>query len=248
MDARNLTAPARRGGLWWFGGARGAGVGVSVTGCAVTAGASGPRAGTAPAATGGSSNPPAAADRPADEAADAAAVAAAYQRLRVVAETVPPTAPARWGGVLSTVAAEPLLTQPNDGFQAQRDAGRRDHRTVVLHPSAVAVECGTASLLDCQEASRSGELDLDTERPRTLGHTRTPPAATLSYEPDARISRPPTGGLARTPLSVMSLTGPDGRWAGHRDDGRGRCVSCGQRTPCRTHRIIASELTPRARA
>ena len=160
----------------------------------------------------------------------------------------PERAPPRWGGVLSTVAAEPLLTQPNDGVQAQRDAGRRDHGTVVLHPSAVAVECGRASLLDCQETSRSGELDLDTERPRTVGHTRTTLAATLSSQPDTRISRPPTGGVARTPLSVMLLTGADGRWVGHRDDGHGRYGSCGQRTPCRTHRITASELTPRASA
>jgi hypothetical protein len=186
MHTRKLEASARRGGWWWFGAARGAGVLVLATGCAVTTGGSGPPAGTAPWVTSGSSNPSAAAGRPAGEAADPAAVTAAYHRLWVVAETISGRPSALWREVLSTVAAEPLLTQLNDGYRAQRDAGRRDYGTVVPHPSVVAVDGGRASVLDCQDASRSGELDLDTGLPRSVGHARTPLAATLSYGADRR--------------------------------------------------------------
>jgi hypothetical protein len=73
-----------------------------------------------------------------------------------------------------------------DGLRAQRAAGRRDYGVVVPHPSVVAVQGGRASVLDCQDASGSGELDLDTGLPQTVGGARMPLAGTLLRGADGR--------------------------------------------------------------
>jgi hypothetical protein len=114
------------------------------------------------------------------------AVATAYRRFWVVAATLAGLPAGRWTSALSTVATEPLLTQVYDGLLAQRTAGRRDYGVVVPHPSVVVLQGGRASVLDCQDASRSGELDLDTGLPRTAGNARTPLAGTLARGSDGR--------------------------------------------------------------
>jgi hypothetical protein len=110
----------------------------------------------------------------------------AYRRFWTVAATLPDLPPARWLPALSTVATDPLLTQVYEGLQAQRRAGRRDFGTVVPHPRVVGLTGRTASLVDCQDASGSGELDLDSGLPTSVGAARTPLAATLRYGPGER--------------------------------------------------------------
>jgi hypothetical protein len=94
--------------------------------------------------------------------------------------------PGEWRRVLSAVAAEPLLSQLVDGLAHQRARGRADYGVVVVRPSVVALEAGRASVVDCQDASRSGERDLDTGLPLTVGSARTPVAAVLRWLPDRR--------------------------------------------------------------
>jgi hypothetical protein len=110
---------------------------------------------------------------------EASTVAAAYRRFWAVSVGLDRRPRDQWRPALAAVATEPLLGRVYDGLVGQRESGVVEYGGVVPHPSVVAVGVGRASVLDCQDASRSGELDLDTGLPRTVGSARTPVAATL---------------------------------------------------------------------
>ncbi|HYT10395.1 MAG TPA: hypothetical protein VEL73_07010 [Mycobacteriales bacterium] len=104
---------------------------------------------------------------------------AAYRRFWAVATTVERQPPRRWRAALATVAIDPFLTRLLEGFRAQRARGLRQYGTVSSRPTVVDLSTDRASIVDCQDASRSGEADLDSGLPRTVGAPRTPFAATL---------------------------------------------------------------------
>jgi hypothetical protein len=122
---------------------------------------------------------------------EAGAVERGYRRFWAVAASIGALPPGRWWAALSTVATQPLLGDVYRGLQVQRAAGRRDFGTVVPHPRVAAASVGRASVLDCQDASGSGELDVDTGLPRSTGSARTALAGTLSLGPDGvwRVSQ-----------------------------------------------------------
>lgn len=115
---------------------------------------------------------------------EAGAVERGYRRFWMVAASMGALPPGRWWAALSTVATQPLLGDVYRGLQVQRAAGRRDFGAVVPHARVVAVSAGRASVLDCQDASGSGELDVDTGLPQSTGSARTALAGTLSRGPD----------------------------------------------------------------
>lgn len=119
-------------------------------------------------------------------AGTSAAVEAAYRRFWAVADDVDSRPPDQWRSVLATVTADPLLSRIVDGLLAQRAAGHRQYGQVVPHPTVVGLSIGTASVLDCQDASRAGEADADSGLPATAGNPRTPVAATLVRGTDGR--------------------------------------------------------------
>jgi hypothetical protein len=119
-------------------------------------------------------------------AGTSAAVEAAYRRFWAVADDVDSRPPDQWRSVLATVTADPLLSRIVDGLLAQRAAGHRQYGQVVPHPTVVGLSIGTASVLDCQDASRAGEADADSGLPATAGNPRTPVAATLVRSTDGR--------------------------------------------------------------
>jgi len=123
--------------------------------------------------------PAAAAVSSAAPEADRAAVEAAYRRFWTVTAGMGRQPVARWRAVLSTVAVEPLLSRLYDGYQANYRAGVGEYGLVRPRPAVVGVRGGRASVVDCQDASMSGEIDTDTGLPRTVGGARTPVAATL---------------------------------------------------------------------
>ncbi len=84
------------------------------------------------------------------------------------------------------VAAEPLLTRLIDGLQARIRAGYRQYGDVTPHVQVIEVHGGRASVLDCQDASRAGEVDIATGLPTNLGRARTPVAATLIQGSEGR--------------------------------------------------------------
>jgi hypothetical protein len=110
---------------------------------------------------------------------DRSAVVVAYRRFWVVAPRVEALPRPQWRRALARVAVDPLLTHVYEGLRAELASGSREYGMVVLHPTVVELRAGRALILDCQDASRSGVLDIATGLPRTVGDSHTPVAATL---------------------------------------------------------------------
>jgi hypothetical protein len=174
IPSRRRPSPRRVHGL--------AGAALLIAGCSATATATGPRPDHATVFPREQPAQPSATAAP----TSSAAIEKAYRRFWTVADTLADLPPNRWLPELSTVAADPLLTQIYQGLHTQRQAGRRDYGTVMPRPTVVAVQAATATVLDCQDASRSGELDIDTGLPTTVGNARTPLAATLTLGTEGR--------------------------------------------------------------
>jgi hypothetical protein len=113
-----------------------------------------------------------------------AVIEVAYRRFWTVIATLDTLPPPQWRALLSTVATDPLLTRVYDGIEANYEAGIREYGVVHPRPTVVSAGGGRASVLDCQDASMSGEIDTDTGMPTTVGSARTPVAATLVHGPD----------------------------------------------------------------
>ncbi len=128
-------------------------------------------------ATGGSS-------APRGRVGDRTTLVGAYRRFWAVASTVDSQPEPGWRALLAAVTAEPLLSRLVSGLEAQAASGSRQYGAVVTHPTVVHVDADRASIVDCQDASRSGLLDTATGLPSTVGSPRTPVAATLLRDPN----------------------------------------------------------------
>jgi hypothetical protein len=91
-----------------------------------------------------------------------------------------------WRQVLEPVSTEPLLSQLLDGLADQRREGIVDYGTVRLRPQIVRSDGRDASIVDCQDASRSGTLDVDSGVAESVGAPRRPVAAVLELGRDGR--------------------------------------------------------------
>jgi hypothetical protein len=111
---------------------------------------------------------------------DKARVLAVYSRFWQVASTVDAQPRARWRPLLAAVTGEPLLSSLLAGYEGQAAAGQRQYGEPVLQPTVVALTADRASILDCQDASRTGLSDVDTGLPETVGQPRTPASAVLT--------------------------------------------------------------------
>ncbi len=106
-------------------------------------------------------------------------VIAAYRRFWVVVLSVEALPQREWRRALSEVAVDPVLTRVYDGLRTELASGSREYGAVVPRPAVVDLRDGRASILDCQDASRSGVADVKTGLPTTAGDPRTSVAATL---------------------------------------------------------------------
>lgn len=113
-------------------------------------------------------------------------VADAYRRFWAVAVALDRQPPERWRETLSAVAGDPILGDLLDGYTAQRSQGTVSFGSVVPRPEVVDLRPGRASVLDCQDASASGELDLESGEVKEVGSPRTPVAAVLRTYDGAR--------------------------------------------------------------
>jgi hypothetical protein len=136
-----------------------------------------------PAAPGTSSktSPPAA-----GRTAELQDVVSAYRRFWAVAQGVDRQPPEQWRPLLTQVTGPPLLDQLLDGFAAARTHGTLQYGTVEVRPDVVDLTTARASILDCQDASQSGELDRDTGTIEKTGSARTPVAAVVSRQSTGR--------------------------------------------------------------
>jgi hypothetical protein len=109
-----------------------------------------------------------------------------YRRFWLVAQQLDRWPENEWPSRLSQVAADPLLTRVQDGLRSQVETGYRQFGNVITRPVLVDLTGNRASLLDCQDASRSGELNSSTGEVTDVGRPRTPVAATLLRGADGR--------------------------------------------------------------
>jgi hypothetical protein len=112
---------------------------------------------------------------------------AAYTRFWAVASELDSHPRARWRPLLAAVAGDPLLSAVLSGLDGEAALGHRQYGQVIPRPRLITTTPTRVSILDCQDASRSGLLDTDTGLPVSVG-------------------------AARTPLSAVVAAGPDGRW------------------------------------
>jgi hypothetical protein len=137
----------------------------------------------APAATPASSRPEMATP---STGADSRAVLAAYRRFWEIAQQLDRYPQDQWAARLSVVAADPLLTRVLTALRSRVQAGYRQFGTVATAATVVDLTSGHAAVLDCQDASRSGEIDTSTGQITETGQPRTPVAAALVRDPDKR--------------------------------------------------------------
>jgi hypothetical protein len=110
----------------------------------------------------------------------------AYRRFWPLAADASRRPPSSWRQTLAAVVTEPLLSELLDGLAEQRRHGLVDYGTVVLHPRIVQYDAGRASIVDCQDASQSGTLDVDTGVAKTVGSAHTAITVVLARGSDRR--------------------------------------------------------------
>lgn len=116
--------------------------------------------------------------------AELRAVEAAYRRFWVVAGDVDKHPAGEWRAILSEVAVDPLLTQLLDGYAAQTSRGLVEYGAVAPRPRVADLRSDRASIVDCQDASRAGQLDVESGQPRAVGSARTLVTAALRRAAD----------------------------------------------------------------
>jgi hypothetical protein len=115
-----------------------------------------------------------------------ALILAGYRRFWLVASAASRQPPTLWRRSLSAVSVEPLLSHLVDGLAEQHAKGLAEYGAVVLHPTIVHAEPQRASIVDCQDASKSGTLEVATGAVRTVGAARTPLTAVMERGSDGR--------------------------------------------------------------
>jgi hypothetical protein len=143
---------------------------VAVVGCDGSTQAAGPVPTTQ--SVGPSGSPTTAAD-------GRAAVESAYRRFWVVSWDVDKQPASRWRAVLATVSVDPELTRLYAGTKAQQQAGIRLYGQVHARPTVRQVAGNRATVSDCQDASKAGQADARTGKPKTVGVARSPVEATM---------------------------------------------------------------------
>lgn len=118
--------------------------------------------------------------------ASAAAVLDAYRRFWAVAAGVGRQPETEWRPRLELVTTDPFLSALLKGLAEQQRRGVVDFGTVQLRPTVAALTPTRASILDCQDASRTGEVDRDTGEVTSVGSSRTAFTATLTRDPAGR--------------------------------------------------------------
>ena len=107
------------------------------------------------------------------------AVEAAYRKFWEVSWDVDKQPVGRWRPLLATVSVDPELTRLYAGTKAQSTAGIRLYGKVVPRPTVLRASGGRAEVRDCQDASKAGQADARSGKPKTVGVARAPVTASL---------------------------------------------------------------------
>jgi hypothetical protein len=107
----------------------------------------------------------------ADEAATRQAVETAWRSYWTVYDTLLSKPQSSWPATVAAVAVDPIYSQLITQDRAYAKSGIGSYGAVVLHPYWTTPVGGksTANLMDCQDDSQAGSLDLKTGAKRTVG-------------------------------------------------------------------------------
>lgn len=120
------------------------------------------------------------------DATTEAAVLNAYRRFWMVAGEVGRQPTSRWRTRLEPVTTDPFLSELLEGLAEQQERGAVDFGAVQVRPTIATLTPTRASVLDCQDASRSGEADRTTGEVISTGSSRTAFTATLTRDATGR--------------------------------------------------------------
>lgn len=112
------------------------------------------------------------------------AAAETYERFWQVSRDLPQRPPEQWRPELQEVAAGPMVEVILGNLAKQRTQGITLYGEVHPRITEVRVEGARAVVTDCQDATRSGQADAATGRPRTVGVAHNLVSGTLERGPD----------------------------------------------------------------
>lgn len=109
---------------------------------------------------------------PADDERDS--IVAAYERFWTASHQVPHQPESTWDDAMSEVAVDPQLELTLQGMLFQQESGRTSYGEVTSRVSNVEIDGDEAMVIDCQDASKSGQADIETGAKKTVGVERNP--------------------------------------------------------------------------
>lgn len=87
-----------------------------------------------------------------------------------------------WHDTVAAVATDPQLTTTLNAMRSQKQAGIKLYGDVTVRIVSVEVNGDTAKVVDCQDASRTGQADAKTGDRKTVGVPRDPVTASLKRD------------------------------------------------------------------
>ncbi|MET9259598.1 hypothetical protein [Amycolatopsis sp. NPDC004079] len=110
------------------------------------------------------------------------AVEAAYTQFWPRSLAIPSTPEATWQAAMAKLAVDPQLSTTLAGMRRNKQVGVKPYGDVTTHISSVEVHGGKATVIDCQDGSRSGQADAATGDRKTVGTPQIPIHARMSRD------------------------------------------------------------------
>lgn len=118
--------------------------------------------------------------------ADTADIERAYVAFWDAVNAVAHQDPSQWPGTLGAVATDPELNAMLNNLNTLRSRSLTVYGTTREHVTKIDVTGVSATLTDCQDASESGQADVNTGQHKTVGIPRNPITADLVRSADGR--------------------------------------------------------------
>jgi len=109
-------------------------------------------------------------------------VIAAYNEYWTRSHQVPHRPLGEWDEAMAEVAVNPQLKTTLQGMKFARRDGVTSYGEVTARIQDVKIDGKRATVVDCQDASKSGQADLKTGKKRTVGVARNPVEARLKID------------------------------------------------------------------
>lgn len=110
---------------------------------------------------------------------DRDAVVAAYDEFWERTHSVPHDSESTWDDEMAEVAVDPQLSITLQGMRLAKQRGSTSYGDVTSRVAAVDINGDQATVVDCQDASKSGQKDAKSGKKKTVGVERNPVKARM---------------------------------------------------------------------